>query len=239
MTKNLLKSLDPFEIWLWKCHVMSPWLTLSHVYPLLCLMCTLRNDATKTALNFQMKDSSCVAARSFMNAACCLRYSEMPADWRFIAFHSLYIYSIISQTFLFTPKEMFGRAIKQDFISSPTTLIDSEVICLWFDYTWRTGYSISVVSEGALHHSYPPLHYVFVYVLLAFSRLLKQNAPNEKLNGMGGLYEIINCETADRCWLAIDRQFSKKRSPRLSVWPAQPFIFMYRWFQCCLLIKGT
>lgn len=94
---------------------------------------------------FQMKGTLSLAAHYFMNAACCLSHTEQDTcrcRSRVIAFHRQCIYSIISLTFLFTPKEMFMQPIKQAFISSPTAWIDSEVVCLWLDYAWRSSYSI-------------------------------------------------------------------------------------------------
>lgn len=82
-----------------------------------------------------------------MNAACCLFRIEqcLRINWsRVIAFHRQCIYSIIFLTFLFTPKELFMRPIKQAFISLPTAWIDSEVVRLWLDYTWSSSYSICV-----------------------------------------------------------------------------------------------
>lgn len=77
-------------------------------------------------------------------AAICLSHIEQDAyRSRVIAFHRQCIYSVISLMFLFTPKEMFMRPIKLPFISSPTAWIDSEVVCLWLDYTWRSSYAIS------------------------------------------------------------------------------------------------
>lgn len=94
---------------------------------------------------FQIKGTLSLASHYFTNAACCLSHIEQDAcrcRSRVIAFHRQCIYSIISLTFLFTPKEMFMRPVKQAFISSPTTWIDSEVVCLWLDYAWRSSYSI-------------------------------------------------------------------------------------------------
>jgi len=83
-------------------------------------------------------------------------------------------YKYLFHNFLFTPKELFMRPIKQAFISLPTAWIDSEVARLLLDYSWRSSYFVCfallclrgcvfIISFiNCLYHSYLPLHYSFV-----------------------------------------------------------------------------
>lgn len=140
----------------------------------------------------------------FMNAACCLSHIEQDAcrcRSRVIAFHRQCIYSIISLTFLFTPKEMFMRPIKQAFISSPTAWIDSEVVCLWLDYAWRSSYSICFALlclrvVNLLSLSFLPSTSLLLCILRT-ALLGGGEWIERKLNGLSVLYHISEIKVTD------------------------------------------
>ncbi len=79
----------------------------------------------------------------------------------------------------------FMRPIKLAFISSPTAWIDSEVVCLWLDYTWcytcSSSYAISfaLCLTGGGGGIILTFHFITALYSLLCHLWLKNNKLNE------------------------------------------------------------